>query len=221
MSFYLYSIIPVALLMSISHCLGMCGGFVLALNSKFKGENRAEILALNFIYHIFRVFAYTILGALAGYFGEIFSFSAKSQAILHFFIGILLVIFGVALIVRGKILAFIENDRIYQKIFAKPVKKALSSKSKFSFATLGFLNGFLPCGVVYTFLAMSAISANALNGAIIMAVFGIFTIPSLLSFSCVLNLLKLKFKNVILTLGSIFIIAFGLYHSFLGFLASR
>ena len=122
---------------------------------------------------------------------------------------------------RGKILAFIENDKIYQKFLAKPLKYAFSKDSYTSFLLLGFLNGLLPCGVVYTFLAMAIMSSSLIKGAIIMAIFGIFTMPLLLSFSFVLNLLNLKYKNAIFTLSAVCIIVFGIYNSYLGFILSR
>lgn len=221
MSFYIYSIIPMALMLSLTHCLGMCGGFVLAYNAKLSKKNPKIAFFYSFSYQISRVFAYICLGALGGYFGSFFKISVRAEAFLHFFLGLFLAFLGVALLMRGKILAFIENDKIYQKFLAKPLKYAFSKDSYTSFLLLGFLNGLLPCGVVYTFLAMAIMSSSLIKGAIIMAIFGIFTMPLLLSFSFVLNLLNLKYKSAIFTLSAVFIIVFGIYNSYLGFILSR
>ena len=216
----LVSIIPMAVLMSFGHCLGMCGGFVIAYNTKLTKKTKFQAFIYALSYHLSRVFAYISLGILGGFFGSFFKFSQKGIGFLHFFIGILLVIFGIALLKRGALLKFIENDKIWSKFLAKPTKFAMQSSSYFSFCLLGFLNGLLPCGVVYTALAMAIMSADVVQGGLIMFVFGIFTIPTLLSFSFVINLLGLKFKNAMLTLSAIFIIAYGIYYTYLGFMAT-
>ena len=216
----LISIIPMAVLMSFGHCLGMCGGFVIAYNTKLTRKTKFQAFIYALSYHLSRVFAYVFLGILGGFFGSFFKFSQKGMGILHFIIGILLVIFGIALLKRGVLLKFIENDKIWSKFLANPAKSAMQSENYFSFCLLGFLNGLLPCGVVYTALATAIMSADAVKGAIIMAVFGICTIPTLLGLSCVINLLSLKFKNTMLSLSAIFIIAFGIYRAFLGFMAT-
>ena len=46
-----------------------------------------------------------------------------------------------------------------------------------TFLTIGFLNGFLPCGLVYMAVFAAIASGNALNGSLYMAVFGLGTIP--------------------------------------------
>src|SRR5581483_11804505 len=43
----------------------------------------------------------------------------------------------------------------------------------------GILNGFLPCGLVYAYLALAGASAGLLAGALTMALFGAGTIPAL------------------------------------------
>jgi sulfite exporter TauE/SafE len=43
----------------------------------------------------------------------------------------------------------------------------------------GLLNGLLPCGLVYAYLAMAASSGDLLHGAAIMSLFGLGTIPAM------------------------------------------
>lgn len=45
----------------------------------------------------------------------------------------------------------------------------------------GMLWGWLPCGLVYVVLLMSITAGSALQGALMMAVFGLGTLPSMLS----------------------------------------
>ncbi|CZE48970.1 sulfite exporter TauE/SafE family protein [Campylobacter geochelonis] len=215
------NIVPMAFFVSFGHCLGMCGGFVMAYSVKLAKKSKFEAFYYSLSFHISRVFAYVLLGFIAGYFGSIFAFSSQIMGYVKFAIGLFLVVLGVALIKRGELLKFIENDKIWKKFFAKPTKFAMQESSFGSFVLLGFLNGFLPCGVVYTFLAMAIMSGSAIKGAFIMVIFGISTIPSMLGLSFVTNLLNLKLKQIMLYISAILIIAFGIYNAYLGFEATN
>jgi len=213
-------VVPTAFMLSFGHCLGMCGGFVIAYNVKLAKFDKKTAFFYSLVYQISRVLTYCLLGAIAGFFGSFFHVSARFQGFFYFVIGVIFVILGLALIFRGKLLALVENDRIWQKIFKKPIQNALNSDKISNFAILGFFNGLIPCGVIYTFLVHAIRSQSALNGAVIMLVFGICTLPALLGFSAVTNLLNLKFKKAMLIVSSLIIIIFGIYNAYLGFLAT-
>ncbi len=55
--------------------------------------------------------------------------------------------------------------------------KELKKKTPDTFLTIGFLNGFLPCGLVYMALLGAIATGSALKGSLYMFVFGIGTIP--------------------------------------------
>ncbi len=87
-----FSIISIALMFSISHCIGMCGGFVMAYNAKLSNKTRKEIVFLSNRYHLSRVFAYVCLGIFFGFLGSIVILHLTSQAYVFFIVGVLLVI---------------------------------------------------------------------------------------------------------------------------------
>lgn len=218
---YAINIIPMAFLLSFGHCVGMCGGFVMAYSVKLNTKSKFEVFIYALFYHLSRISAYIVLGAIAGAFGSIFAVTARLQGYIYFFVGILLIILGIALIRRGEILKFIENDTLWSKFLGRFTKFAMQSSSLKGFCLLGFLNGLLPCGVVYIFIAMAITSSDILMGSYIMAVFGICTIPVMLLFSTAVNLLSLKFKNTMLLLSAILVIVFGIYNAYLGFMATK
>lgn len=55
--------------------------------------------------------------------------------------------------------------------------KALKKKTADTFLTIGFLNGFLPCGLVYMAVFGAIATGSLLNGSLYMVLFGIGTIP--------------------------------------------
>ncbi|QQF52895.1 sulfite exporter TauE/SafE family protein [Campylobacter fetus] len=215
-----FSIISIALMFSISHCIGMCGGFVMAYNAKLSNKTRKEIVFLSISYHLSRVFAYVCLGILFGFFGSIVILNLKTKGFVFFIVGIFLVILSIALIKRGKLLAFIENDKIGNLIM-RFFKKFSKRNDAPSFMILGFLNGLLPCGVVYYFLALSLSSGSIFNGFLVMFIFGLSTLPVMLIFSGTVGLVSAKFKHTMTIATSVIIAIYGVYLSYLGFMAIK
>ena len=54
------------------------------------------------------------------------------------------------------------------------------SKNSSSFYLIGFLNGLLPCGMVYVALTSAIATQSVLQGGMIMAFFGLGTMPALI-----------------------------------------
>ena len=48
-------------------------------------------------------------------------------------------------------------------------------------AAAGALWGWIPCGLVYSMLALALASGDAVSGALVMAAFGLGTLPNLLA----------------------------------------
>lgn len=217
----IFTVVPMAFMLSVGHCIGMCGGFVIAYSSRLSSKSKGVGLIYSFVYQISRVLAYALLGLIAGYFGSIFAVTTKLIGYVYFFIGIFLVILGYALIKRGEILKFIENDKIWTKFLAKPFRNLASKNSILSFAMLGFLNGLLPCGLVYTFIAMAILSGSVIKGVFIMTIFGLSTMPTLIFLSFIANLLNTKFQKTMLYISGTLVMVFGIYSMYKGFVATR
>ena len=64
------------------------------------------------------------------------------------------------------------------------------------FAISGFLNGLLPCGLVFVALSSSALLTNWYDGAIYMMLFGLGTFPAMLFLSIGANTIKNKISII-------------------------
>jgi sulfite exporter TauE/SafE len=161
-------------LMGSLHCLGMCGPIALMLpvnrNNWLKGMLQVGS------YHLGRLLSYGSIGLLFGLFGKGLALFGIQQK-LSVVIGILM-IFAVLFPswkVPGRSLLTPFHS------FAGKIKNSLSKelrrKGADTFLAIGFLNGLLPCGLVYM-AALGAIAmATARDGAIFMALFGLGTAP--------------------------------------------
>ena len=155
-----------------------------------------------------------------GLFGSAVIFSGVSKGLLIFFAGVVLIILAFGIFQRGKLLSCIENQKLSSLIIPL-LGKFRQKNSTISFLILGFLNGLLPCGVVYYFLAMSLGSGSLVNGAIIMAIFGLSTIPVMMGSGWILSTLSTKFKNYINLASFLIMLGYGIYLLYLGFMVLK
>ncbi len=177
---------------------------------------------LSLVYHIFRVLAYMLLGVIFGAFGNVLSFLNKG--IFFFVLGIFMVLLGLALNFRGQFLAFFENPFFFN-LFAKKMWQRLNFKGYKSAVVLGFCNGFVPCGLVYFYLALAMSQDSLIQSAFIMLVFGACTLPALLFFNEAFSLLQrafgAKFQNLWTKIAYFIIILYGIYLAYLGVSLTR
>ncbi len=202
----------------------MCGGFVVAYSSAKISSNDAKIT--QFIYHLFynlgRISSYVTLGAIFGFLGSEVSYSKTASGYVYFVVGILMVLMGLSLMGKIKFLSFLESSIALHPQVRRVFSALLQSKSKLSFYFLGMLNGFIPCGLVYFFLVSAVASGSIFGGILVMFIFGLSTMPSLIGFGFMLGFLKsTEWRGKMIKIASFVIILYGIYLSFLGFLATK
>jgi len=151
----------VAGLLGSLHCLGMCGAFA-ASCTRVAGGLAA--------WHAGRVATYGFLGALAGVAGQLIPGPAWLPAVLA--TG-LLVWFALALA------GIVPEPRLLPPGLARAATRAATRTSPSAQFLFGVVNGFLPCGLVYSTLGIPVALARPLPGALAMLAFGAGTVPAL------------------------------------------
>ncbi len=185
------------------HCLGMCGG-VVALMAK-----SPFALAYNFG----RIAAYILVGALLGALGEVGFLLADSfsyRIILFAFANFLMLAMGVYLLgVPHFIAPFEKMGGVLWRKIAPFAQKFLPPKNFKTAFSIGFLWGFLPCGLLYSAFAAALASASFVKGALLMASFGLGTLPNLIAAPFLLQKLSPKFRQIIQKITGVFLMVFG------------
>lgn len=172
-------------------------------------------------YNLGRISSYTFLGMLFGALGSVFTFSSQFNGYFYFVVGLLMVLMGLSMMGKIKFLTSLESTIAFNPTIKLLFSKLIHSKTLASFYGLGLLNGFLPCGLVYFFLAAAATSGSLLSGGITMLLFGFATMPAMLGLGFVVGFLKGSgFREVMIKIASLIIIAYGLYMSYLGYSAA-
>lgn len=161
------------------HCIGMCGpiAFMLPVDR----TNQTKRVLQIFVYHLGRLITYGILGLLFGMLGKGF-YLFGFQQYLSIIIGVIMIL--VVVMPTKTVNKFNITKPIYKLLSGvkNRLGKELKKKRTDTFFTIGFLNGFLPCGLVYMAIFASIATGNPINGSMYMVLFGLGTIPLMTAF---------------------------------------
>jgi len=172
-------------LFSSVHCVGMCGSIIGTLTLSLKPEIRAtkkRLFPFVFNYNLGRIFSYTLAGLLAGVFGSILS-QPFSHGEGHRVLQILsaLIMTGAGLYIGGWLPGFAYIEKAGTKIwkllepFGRKIIPVTNLHQAFLF---GMVWGWLPCGLVYTALALAITTNNIAQSGLTMLLFGLGTLPA-------------------------------------------
>lgn len=169
---------------SLVHCVGMCGPFVLGQvmsdaergPAGTYGEWRRLAGAALVPYHLGRLTTYTVLGAAAGAATALFT----STAAFAWLSGALLAVAACLMALQAVGLAVGTHSPLTAGL-ARLAGPLSSSHDPLARYALGIVLGFLPCGLLYGALAAAGGAASAREGALVMAAFGLGTVPALVA----------------------------------------
>lgn len=181
-------------LISSLHCIGMCGPIAMMLPVDRNNPTKKATQIIT--YHLGRLTAYAIMGFVFGLLGRGF-FMAGIQQKLSLFIGIAMI---VVVLVPEKVFAQYNFSRPIFKFISK-IKTNLGSQFKNrtykSIFTIGLLNGFLPCGMVYVALFGAIAMQSEGFGVLYMILFGLGTVPMMTGVVYINSFLTVPFRNKI------------------------
>ena len=189
------------------HCVGMCGpiAFMLPVDRSNSFKKISQIL----IYHLGRLLAYALIGLCFGLVGKsLYIFGIQQQ--LSIAIGIVMI---VIVIIPTKTFNKYNFSRPIYKLISKvksALGKALKKKTADTFLSIGFLNGFLPCGLVYMAVIGAMASGNAIQGSLYMFLFGLGTIPLMTTAIYLGKFLNTTVKQRIQKAIPVFVVIIGL-----------
>lgn len=184
------------------HCAGMCGPIVWIMPFQaFKGAKKVAALVL---YHGGRISVYALMAILLHSFKNLFD--PKVQQYISILLGASLLLVGM--------LTFLPHHYTRLKLpWAEVVKQQLGNvigRPGLGILLLtGILNGLLPCGLVYMALSASLVATTPLQSAAMMYVFGMGTLPMLISITLLKTKLSFLRRVHIRKMVPVIVFAFG------------
>lgn len=155
------------------HCAGMCGPLACGVGTMARTDG--ERLAASSLYHVSRLTAYTVIGAICGAIGrEPLSWFFDSPAvILPWALVVALILMASGLDKR------IPRPAVLSRLTARARLRTRRFPAVAGAGAMGLLTPFLPCGPLYAvFIALMA-SGSAARGAEAALAFGLGTVPLL------------------------------------------
>ncbi|MCC6581477.1 MAG: sulfite exporter TauE/SafE family protein [Phycisphaeraceae bacterium] len=167
------------------HCVGMCGPILLGFSQTFSQGGKRTSLVMDFAgYHAGRIWTYMLMGFAAGLLGEQMRHGSAAmgwQQGIGIALAAAVALSGVAMlgVIPGFKLEHAAQCGV-KRFGALPwFRNLIHGQGVWPRVMLGVIMGFLPCGLVWAMLVVSASMPSPWHGALGMMVFGIGTLPSL------------------------------------------
>ncbi len=195
-------------LLGSGHCVGMCGGFALAIGA-LRPKLPAALLP-QLAYSAGRLITYGFLGAVGGLAGAYLSSASGTLAGAQ---RIVAVVAGVVMLYMGAsalgLIRIARINRTADSLFGPLLGHFLQAKAGAGPLLAGVFTGFLPCGLVYAFLALAIASADPIAGWLGMVCFGLGTVPAMVLIGCSSTLLTQKLRVRAVRAGACFVMLLG------------
>jgi sulfite exporter TauE/SafE len=215
----------VALLMglfSALHCLGMCGSIIGSLTLSLRREIREQkTLLMPFVlcYNLGRISSYAVGGFFAGLLEHVLSLplgAGHGHRILQIISALVMASAGLHIAGWFPRFAYIEKAgaQFWHRI--EPYGRRLVPVETLPQAfVFGLVWGWLPCGLVYTALALAATAGSVVRSTLTMLAFGVGTLPAVVGVGIMTSLLvRLSRMNKFRQLTGITLIVLALLAAF-------
>lgn len=201
-----YGLLFIVGLLTGIHCISMCGGFVVSYTAKHAQEGTKSHKS-HLMYGLGKTISYTIIGAVFGLLGSIIAFTPTMRGIAGLLAGLFLILFGLKMLNIIPILRKIQFKT--PKFIVKFVGK--ESQKNSSPLGIGLLNGLMiACGPLQAIYIMAAGTGNMLEGAKLLFIFALGTLPIMLGFGYFASFVSNKVTHKILKASGAIVIVLGL-----------
>jgi len=174
-------------LLGSTHCIGMCGGIVGALTMGLPETTRQswlKLLPYLLTYNFGRLFSYSFAGLIVGLLsGSVSDFFQIGRYPVGGIVGGLFMV-ALGIYIAGWLQTMAPLERLgghFWRLIEPAGRRLLPVKSPAQALGVGLFWGWLPCGLVYSTLALAATSGSAAQSAMLMMAFGAGTLPMLLA----------------------------------------
>lgn len=209
-----YPLILLGGLLGSSHCVGMCGPFAISIGAGT--TDWRTNLRRQGLYSAGRIFTYAFIGATVAFLGM-----RIMRGTIPLAQGGLGCVAGVLLVLQG-----LHASGLWARVW-KPrkarfcpatvmMKSFLTSPDGVNAFLAGLLTGFLPCGLVYAYLALAASTGNVLQGMGTMGVFGLGTVPLMVASGVGGSILSLPHRRRLLNVAGYCVLLTGVLTCYRG-----
>lgn len=196
-------------LLGSAHCVGMCGAFALAIGG---GTGWAENLRRQAAYTLGRMFTYGCAGLTAAFLGSQLQQRLPqwipAQSLLSVVAGLILITQGLLILGLPGIHRVPRGGRLACQA-ASAFRAIMTAPGLLAVFFAGIATGFLPCALIYAYLALAARSGDLLTGSLLMVAMAAGTAPLMMLTGLGSSTLQMKTRRQILNVAAILVLSTG------------
>lgn len=201
-----YGLLFLVGLMTGFHCVSMCGGFVVGYTAKAAKSGRNAYRG-HLMYGLGKTISYTVIGAAFGLLGSIVTFTPAMRGVAGILAGLFLLVFGL------NMLNIFPSLRRFRLRLPGVIGRYVGSRAgkHSSPLVIGLLTGLMiACGPLQAIYIMAAGTGSWLEGAKLLFIFAVGTIPVMLGFGFMTSFISGKATHKILKASGFIVILLGL-----------
>ena len=188
------------------HCAGMCGALVVGYTVRNAAEGRGKYLT-HLQYGAGKTLSYTVIGALFGALGAVVTFTPFMRGAAGLAAGVFLVLFGLSTL---KVLAPLNRFQLRTPGFVMRFIGGALRRNPPPFV-IGLLNGLMIiCGPLQAMYIMAAGTGSPVEGAKMLFVFGLGTLPLMMGFGFLASALSSQFAPKLVRASGAIVVVLGL-----------
>ncbi len=191
------------------HCVGMCGGLVVAYTTKYiKDAENKKVMWPHLQYNLGRLISYTIIGGILGGIGSFFGINPIFNGVIIILAGAFMILMGLSFLKQWPLL---EKIKIRMPQFIAKYLFAQKYKNKSRGAlVVGLLNGFMPCGPLQAIELYALSTGSVIRGALSMCVFVLGTMPVMFGFGLFISSIGQNYINKIIKASGVLVVILGI-----------
>lgn len=187
------------------HCAGMCGALVVGYTVKAAAEGGSKYLT-HLYYGVGKTLSYTVIGALFGALGAIVAFTPFMRGVAGLVAGVFLILFGLSTL---RVFAPLARFRLRTPGFIMRWVGGALRRNSNPFV-IGLLNGLMIiCGPLQAMYIMAAGTGDPVEGAKMLFVFGLGTLPLMMGFGFLASALSRQFAPKLVRASGLIVVALG------------
>ncbi len=207
-------VLLVGLVASISSCMAVTGGLLVAIAAKYNEANArlssADRLKPHLYFNAGRIISYTLLGGAVGVLGSALTLSPEINGILMLAASAIMIVLGLHMLKlipgAARLLPALPRS------FSDRIHRMAGRETKGGAFVLGATTFFLPCGFTQALQLYVLAKGSFTIGALTMLAFSIGTLPALLSLSAVSSFAKGRFQRHFVRIAGAAVVVLGLWN---------
>jgi uncharacterized protein len=202
----------IGLVASVSSCMSVTGGLLVAVAAKYSAANahltNFERLLPHLYFNAGRLISYALLGGAVGALGSALTLSPAATGLLTLIASVIMI--GLGLQMLGLFPAFARLLPAIPASIAQRIKDLATRDTTRTAFALGGLTFFLPCGFTQALQLYVLAKGDLLTGAMTMLAFALGTLPALLSLSALSSFARGALQSHFLKFAGAAVIVLGI-----------